>query len=258
MCRLLGVIANKPVDLEFSLGRFKEFSVNNPDGWGIGWYEDNKAMVFKQGLSADDRESKLPQLSKEVISEIIIAHVRKGTGAEPAERNSHPFICNNWIFAHNGSVDREYVSNLLIDKYRTKLTGETDSEAFFYLIIQSIEEHNNIINGIKSALKEVIKHKYTGLNFLLSNGQNLYSFRYSSCYRDYYSLYSLKRSPSESGPLEFESQETRALLYSKSLKGESAVLVCSEKLTKENWESLRPGNLVIVTPELNVKEVEIF
>ena len=35
MCRLLGVIANQPVDLEFSLERFKKFANCNPDGWGI-------------------------------------------------------------------------------------------------------------------------------------------------------------------------------------------------------------------------------
>ncbi len=32
MCRLLGVIANKPVDLEFSLTRFRRFGEENPDG----------------------------------------------------------------------------------------------------------------------------------------------------------------------------------------------------------------------------------
>jgi len=35
MCRLLGIIANKLVDLEFSLERFKEFASQNPDGWGL-------------------------------------------------------------------------------------------------------------------------------------------------------------------------------------------------------------------------------
>ncbi len=33
MCRLLGLVANKPVDLEFSLERFKEFATFQPDGW---------------------------------------------------------------------------------------------------------------------------------------------------------------------------------------------------------------------------------
>jgi len=47
MCRLLGLVANKPVDIEFSLQRFKKFAKNNPDGWGIGWYENNSPMSFQ-------------------------------------------------------------------------------------------------------------------------------------------------------------------------------------------------------------------
>ncbi len=58
MCRLIGVIANKPVDLEFSLERFKNFAKWNPDGWGIGWYEEKgTAKVFKQRLSAVAEEA---------------------------------------------------------------------------------------------------------------------------------------------------------------------------------------------------------
>jgi hypothetical protein len=64
MCRLLGLVANKPVDLEFSLVKFKEFASWNPDGWRIGWYENKKAKIFKQGISAISDESQLPKLSK--------------------------------------------------------------------------------------------------------------------------------------------------------------------------------------------------
>jgi len=68
---------------------------------------------FKEGISAQTSNQFLP-LSKEVSSNIIIAHVRKGTGAVPAERNSHPFKYKNWLFAHNGSVDRENLLALLM------------------------------------------------------------------------------------------------------------------------------------------------
>jgi len=258
MCRLLGLVANKPVDIEFSLQRFKEFATDNRDGWGIGWYENNFPMVFKQGISAKDKKSQLPNLSKEVRSKIIIAHVRKGTGAPPSEINSHPFQYKNWIFAHNGSVDRDYLLSLLKDEYIKELKGETDSEAYFYWILQCVVESRDVIEGIKKAIDKVTRKSYMGLNFLLSDGKSLYSFRYSRCSEDYYSLWLLKREPSESGPLEFESQETKALLHSKSLKGERAVLVCSEPLTKEKWEKIKFGNLLIIQPDLNTKEVRIL
>ncbi|HQI57448.1 MAG TPA: class II glutamine amidotransferase [Syntrophorhabdaceae bacterium] len=258
MCRLLGLIANKPVDIEFSLSRFKEFSSDNPDGWGIGWYENNSAKVFKQGISAKDYRSQLPNLSKEVRSKIIIAHVRKGTGAPPSEINSHPFQYKNWLFAHNGSVDRDYLFSGLKDDYKRELKGKTDSEVYFYWILQCIEKSKDIIEGIKTAVDKIKSRNYSGLNFLLSDGKCIYSFRYSSYSKDYYSLWLLKRNPSEPGPLEFESKETKALLHSKSLKGERAVLLCSERLTKEPWEKINFGKVLIIQPDMNVKEAQIL
>jgi glutamine amidotransferase len=117
MCRLLGLVANKPVDIKFSLQRFKKFSTNNPDGWGIGWYENNSPMVFKQGISANDKGSQLPELSKEVRSKIIITHVRKKTVAPASVINSHPFQYKNWLFAHNGFVDGKYLLSLLKNEH---------------------------------------------------------------------------------------------------------------------------------------------
>lgn len=258
MCRLLGIIANKPVDLEFSLGRFKDRASWNPDGWGIGWYENNESKIFKESIAATAEGSKLPVVSKDVRSMIIIAHVRKGTGAVPSERNSHPFKYKDWLFAHNGSVNREYLFLLLIDEYKNSLKGETDSEVYFYWILQCIEECRDIIAGVKKAVGKITTQNYSGLNFLLSNGKCLYAFRYSSHSKNYYSLYKLKRDPSESGPLEFISKDTKVLLQSKSLKGERTVLLCSERLTEEKWEKVGFGNLLIIEPNLNTKEIKIL
>jgi predicted glutamine amidotransferase len=258
MCRLLGLLANKPVDLEFSLVRFKEFSGKNPDGWGIGWYENNRSEVFKQGISATELESKLPQLSKEVISKVIIAHVRKGTGTIPSDANSHPFKYKNWLFAHNGSVDRDFLLSFLRDEYKNQLKGKTDSEVFFYWILQNIEECANAMDGINRAVGQVLKRDHTGLNFLLSDGKSLYVFRYSSRLKSWYSLFILNRMPSQSALLEFVSQDTRALLRSKSLKGERAILICSEKLTEENWEEIGIGKILKIDSEFNIEEADLL
>jgi len=262
MCRSLGVIINAPVDLEFSLLKadkpFRDFGYANPDGWGMGWYKNNFAQIFRQGISAKNRESQLPNLSKKVISKIIIVHVRKGTGAISSEVNTHPFMYKNWLFAHNGSVNREYLLSLLKEDYKNRLEGETDSEVYFYWILQCIEEGHDIIDGLREAINKTIKKNHSGLNFLLSNGKYLYAFRYSSCSKNYYTLYKLKREPSEPGPIELLSKETEALLHSKSLKGERAVLVCSEKLTTEKWEDITFGSLLIIDPNLDTKEVMIL
>ncbi|MCD6310497.1 MAG: class II glutamine amidotransferase [Candidatus Eremiobacteraeota bacterium] len=267
MCRLLGVIANKPVDLKFSLECFKNFAKRNPDGWGIGWYEEKgTAKVFKQRLSAVAEESKLPILSKEVRSKIIIAHVRKRTQGNASEKNSHPFQHKNWIFAHNGSVDKNYLWELLNDNHRNAIKGETDSEVYFHWILQCVKEEENVENGLRKAIEHVVKgsyskgsySRYTGLNFLLSDGKKLYAFRYSSHSKNYYALFELKREPTTSGPMELLSKETASLIRSKSLKREKSILVCSEKLTEEEWKSIKLGNLLVINPDLNVREVNMI
>lgn len=261
MCRLLGLVANQPVDFDFSLSRadkpFKNLGMKNPDGWGIGWHEKEEAKIFKEGISTLDCE-KLPILAKDVHSDIIIVHVRQGTEAEPAERNSHPFRYKNWLFAHNGKVDKDYLRLLLPKIRKREIQGETDSEIYFYWILQNIVKCGNAIGGIKKAIHEVAKKDYTGLNFLLSDGKNLYAFRYSSISKDYYSLYILKRDPSDSGPLEFLSQETQALLRSKSLKGEKSILVCSERLTNERWKEINFGNILWIKPDLEIEDIRVL
>ena len=81
MCRLLGVMANKPVDLGFSLHKFREYARKNPDGWGIGWYEGEEPLIFKEGVSAL-RSTNFLRLSKDVTSKIIISHVRIRNGSK--------------------------------------------------------------------------------------------------------------------------------------------------------------------------------
>jgi len=247
------------VDVEFSLERFKKLAYENPDGWGIGWYEDGEARIFKQGIPAIAYESKLPALSKKVRSKVIIAHVRKGTEGDPSVQNSHPFKYENWIFAHNGSVDKDNLLSILIDKYKEKIEGETDSEVYFYWILQCIEEEEDIVKGIKKAVAEVIRKSYKGLNFLLSNGNSLFAFRYSNpSQKARYTLYKLERKPSKHEPIEFLSKETTALIRSKSLKGEKAVLICSEKLTEEKWTEIRVGKLLIIRSNLSMEEIRIL
>jgi len=277
MCRLLGVIANRSVDFHFSLKRFKEnFAKKNPDGWGIGWYdEDGSARVFKEGnpIGQDNRE--FYELMDTVCSKILIAHVRKASCGERSRENSHPFQHENWIFAHNGSVDRDLLWQKLDEAYKRKVQGQTDSEVYFYWILQCInEQHGNIVEGMRRAVFERVfdgkaiidMEKTTGLNFVMSDGTKLYAFRYARGNLERYGLYLLERDPKEYGPTALYSKETGQLIESKSLAGEKAVLICSEELgdgenskwhgtniKKEPWKPIKPRNLVIVNESLEVQ-----
>jgi glutamine amidotransferase len=257
MCRLLGVFANKLVDFIFSLDRFQIFSELNPDGWGVGWYEGDLPKFHKEKIPASDERSMLPKLSQKKRSQLFIAHVRRSTGTVPAKVNSHPFCHDNWLFAHNGSVQRAHLLSSLEKEYSMAIKGETDSEVFFYYIMQQISKLDNVVKGVREAVNAAKEKSYSGLNFLLSNGQQLFAFRGFAHSPHYYTLYWLKRDPSEPGPFEFLSKETKLLLRSKSLKSERAALVCSEKLTQESWSEIKSDTLLEIRKDLSVQHHSI-
>lgn len=108
MCRLFGIIANRPVDMQFSFFEadvpFSSLTERDPDGWGLGWHENDVPKLFKEGKE-DQRDYRFERV-KSVIFKIIVSHMRLATGGASTSENAHPFVYKNFIFAHNGGVDR--------------------------------------------------------------------------------------------------------------------------------------------------------
>lgn len=259
MCRLLGIAANKPVDLMFSLlegtSSLATMSQANRDGWGLGWYEGAKPVVVKEARQAHGSEQ-FTQTSAEGYSRIFIAHVRWATRGNVSQENCHPFNYKQWLFAHNGTVDRDWLFNQLEERHRSAIEGETDSEVLFHWLIQNIERGDSVLDGLGTALQNIHHYThYTSVNFLLTDGSLLYAFREAQERPDDYSLYYLLRDPQTSGPDQWHSDEVRALLHSKGLRGERAVLICSEKLTEETWEEIPMGHLLVVDEKLTLQRV---
>jgi predicted glutamine amidotransferase len=96
----------------------------------------------------------------------------------------------------------------------------------------------------------------SGLNFLLTDGVRLFAYRNSARNAGYYSLFFLERDPRSYEPKTLES-ELGVLIKSKSLRGERAVLVCSEKLTEEDWKEIPLGRLLVISADLNTAMVEV-
>lgn len=260
MCRLFGLRANRPVDLEFSLvGATKNFASlgrRNPDGFGIGRYHQKQPITYKSTDQADEC-SALPGISR-YLSKVWIAHVRHATAGGLDVKNCHPFRQESWLFAHNGSIDGvDAVLEMLDESRRSVIEGETDSEVYFQWVLQNIDTAGDIIDGIGSALKMVRNVSHSGLNFLLTDGHSLYAYRESAGHEDYYSLYYLCRDPSKPGPTEYRSPEVGTLMRSKALNCERAVLVCSEALSDEDWQLIPRRQLLVVAPDLSCALREI-
>ena len=265
MCRLFGLVANKKVNVEFSFSEadlpFKELGSSNPDGWGIGYYENGNPKIIKESNSIE-KSLKLNDIIKQKISNIFVSHVRKSSGTDINYDNTHPFGYEKWIFVHNGTIDiKKQMKKRLLPKYAKLLRGKTDSEIFFYLIIQSFEQNMDILEAIKETISFIKDNKginTTSLNFLLTNGEKIYALRMAFKREDNYSLLHLNRDPEKFNELNYTSKETKLLIRSKRLSSEKAIIICSEQLTSdEEWILIPNGSVVIVDNNLEISEEKI-
>lgn len=148
MCQLLGMNCNTPTDIGFSFAGFRKRggdTDHHKDGFGIAFFEMSQCgATAGLRLFHDDKPSYNSPLA-DLINHYpikamnVICHIRKATQGANCLANTHPFVREvwgeQWAFAHNGQLDRNFLSRLpsTIPQYHT--VGTTDSEqAFCYLL----------------------------------------------------------------------------------------------------------------------------
>lgn len=280
MCRLLGIIANKPVDIKYSAVKFKPLAnkdisgKQNNAGWGIGYYSGNKPIVEKDtGNIKESDQSK--NIVKHVRSKLFLSHLRNASpGLSRTIENTHPFRSDQWIFAHNGTIheaDRSELKEMLDPQWNMKIKGKTDSEIFFYWLLQNIHNEKDTISGIEKALNELYNQNYSSLNFLLTDGKMLIAHcaykKNDSENVKKYTLHYLERDPTNDYVEEYKSEEdVKIMLDEKAMRSEKAVLVCSEQLKPKNqmdenqmdekqkgepWKSMPNRSLLVISSDLS-------
>ncbi len=161
MCRLFLSINRKLDGITlmnfFSQAKEKKFTpgLSNPldsdyhlDGYGITWFDDSDELTMYKSSTPYNIDLNFQDIFDQVIkSRFVLAHLRnQGTTSvgNPAITNSHPFICGNYVLAHNGfiknfSTCKEQILNFISDKYFQKISGETDTEHLFYCLLTIID-----------------------------------------------------------------------------------------------------------------------
>jgi predicted glutamine amidotransferase len=198
-------------------------------GWGIVVYENEKPVYMgRYPTNAMDDPRYLEaceQIKKMSFAGIAFAHLRKASHGEICTANTHPFVYNNWTFAHNGGVEGLERPNPI------PLEGNSDSERLFKHIIRRVEQGREFNQALKETVYYVrANHKFTSLTFIMSDGRSIYGYR------------ELRREP-----------EYYTLFYTRT---NNAVIICQEPLWGLNWHEVRNRCLVAVNPNLRIKEIE--
>ncbi|MEO0238137.1 MAG: class II glutamine amidotransferase [candidate division WOR-3 bacterium] len=223
MCQLLGVCSNKEVDVKFSLKEFQYRGKKNNHGWGFAFFENGKWEILKKPDSLEKEDITKKEFTFK--SKIIIGHVRLASCGAQNHDNTHPFKINNWIFAHNGTVN---INNLSLKILEPK--GKTDSEHIFCYLLEKIQNNTKEIEKILEKESDVIK-RYGRLNFLISDGRKLYA------YGDDRLFYTQRKAP-------FEFVKLKDVQYEINLADikspdEKAIIIATEKLTEnETWHEI--------------------
>ncbi|MCS7228056.1 MAG: class II glutamine amidotransferase [Endomicrobia bacterium] len=210
------------------------------DGWGVAGYLGEKATIFYKSQNSVIEETKeylktIDKLEKS-NSKISVLHFRKASEGGVKLENTHPFVHNDWIFAHNGTILEK--EKLKLNKFLPK--GTTDSEILFYYIIENIGNNIKFLPVLIEILKYLkTKVAHTSLSFLLANSD------YLIAYREYSSKWA------EKDDFALWNKNYYTLFYTKT---KNYIIFCSEPLdnTLHKWINIKNCHLVVVDKTLNI------
>lgn len=251
MCRLFGMHAGTAVPVTFWLldapDSLAEQSRRNPDGTGLGYFDAaGQPVVDKQPLAAW-QDAAFAREARDVVATTVLAHVRYASTGAPDPTNTHPFVQEGRLFAHNGVVtDLDVLDARLAELGISELVvGQTDSERVFALITGAIRARGgDVTAGLIDAVAWLGSHVGVfAINVLLCTATEMWALRYP----DTHDLFVLdRRTPADHTPFEMRSSRINA----RSGDGPSVVFATERMDDDPAWRLLGDGELLHVGPGL--------
>ena len=256
MCQLLGMNCNTPTDIMFSFEGFRRragLTDHHTDGFGIAFFEGKGVRIFRDNRPG--ASSPVADLVSEfkIKSFNVISHIRKATRGDINLENTHPFIRElwgeNWVFAHNGTVEGVGVC----EECHYQPIGSTDSEAAFCCLVSQLRERFNkkpTEKEIFDAVVEITSEIATKgvFNFILSNGH----WMIARCSTN---LYYVTRKAPFCKALRDDDVEIDFSKYT--TEKDKVTIIATQPLTKnENWVKMKNGGYVFFKDGDLIEEIE--
>jgi glutamine amidotransferase len=260
VCRLFGLHAGtESVTATFWLldasDSLFEQSRRNPDGAGVGVFGPGGIpSVDKQPIAAW-QDPEFATAARDLRGTTFVAHVRYASTGAHVMANTHPFLQDGRLFAHNGVL-------LGLDELDSRLAelggadlvrGDTDSERLFALITVEIRRHDGDVKaGLTAAVSWVSDHlPVYALNLVMTTATDLWALRYPTTHR----LYVLDRPAGGAGASRhLEARSSRISARSSHLASADSVLFATEPMDDDPaWRLLDAGALVHVDASLGIE-----
>jgi predicted glutamine amidotransferase len=225
-------------------------SHRNADGAGLGYFSPDGAPILDKQPVAAFRDEEFARAAREAESSAFVAHVRWATTGGRTELNTHPFVMNGRVMAHNGGLGSLPQLDTELGPYRRLVLGETDSERYFALITSETDARGgDVAAGIAAAAAWIgARLPVSSLNVVVAAPGELWALRYPGAH----ALHILERPAGT----ELHVRSSTSSVHAPGLADVASVVVASEALDGESgWRMLAPGELVHVRPDLSVESV---
>jgi glutamine amidotransferase len=234
-------------------------SRQQPDGYGVGTFEPDGTPDVDRGAIAAWQDEAFAAQAREECSRTYVVHLRYASSGPAALRNSHPFVQDRRLFAHNGVFEDLPRLEGHLEEDLALVLGDTDSERMFALITRETRRAGgNLHAGITAAVRWISDHlPLFSLNFVLATAEELWALRYPEPNE----LWVLERragGPHGRRHLDETSGAGTLRVRSGDLAACDSVVVASEAMDDHPaWRLLEPGELLHVEGDLRCTSTPI-
>ncbi|HIJ68012.1 MAG TPA: hypothetical protein HPP57_00750 [Deltaproteobacteria bacterium] len=186
MCDIFALSAGVNYTAQQYLPIFAEKGKRNMNGWGIGFYRDNEALVEKSAervYNSEQVHESFQRLARVVDSRIIVSHISCPLSGGLHTAQNHPFslsfLNHVWLFVHIGLIEgiQDYQTTneprIDVDVYSARVFEYLRDQLIGYLRYTPYESlARSLVKSIRNLLSDYPGH----YSFFLANESVLFAF----------------------------------------------------------------------------------
>jgi predicted glutamine amidotransferase len=256
MCRLFALHAGRrDVGAEFWLlegpSSMAAQSEVHADGFGLAALTAGDGLLLLRNPVQAVSDRTYRGIARRAEACQFLVHLRYADTGGVSLSNTHPFLQDARVFAHNGVVgDLDKLEHRL-GEHRAMVSGDTDSERVFALLTLCIRAAGGDVRaGIAAAVRELADgYELYSINFVLGTVGHFWAFRYP----EHNPLLVLEHAGGNEDDLVERDVHGTLRMRADRAGHEPRVVIASEPMDDDTgWQEVGVGELIHVGPDLRV------